>query len=480
MSKAKTLFTMALLVLLGSMGAAQAQNFAEVKLFTTPADFAREGGKNEAAGSILLNSSAEAALRAEGAMIELHFSVPLAADIDATSQNVPDTTVTVTGDSGAAVTGMAENEDNEGNGTITIDPSTGAGQNLLIQGVKLDVSGADEAVTVTLKVTAGTDDFIRVDGPSSAMVIGGIKVGVEAKVTTVTVRTRGTGAGGTMASLTLKESFKGAFMAGNMVTVDFSGIPEGATLAAMVTNNLVANDQAVPPVEIDGDTPYAMASAVKDGSTTVTLGGDADGFTGRPAPASVTLEVTLIADPGDEDAEISFPLDRSSVMAKATFTDPTGLVNNFEDAFTDYVTVFNIRPAQCELLFPVVTVFPATSEMNRWETAISVTNPAYEDEMASGGLTFTFYPMGGEPVMYETEMGSPGSGLEADGTLAPGGTYQVLIGQILSSTEWGESFRGHVHLLADYTNCTGVGWVTDWAGVNQAYSAVVISSDTGE
>ena len=55
--------------------------------------------------------------------------------------------------------------------------------------------------------------------------------------------------------------------------------------------------------------------------------------------------------------------------------------DNFEDAFTDYVTVFNIRPAQCELLFPVVTVLGA------WNTAISVTNPAYEDEMASGGLT---------------------------------------------------------------------------------------------
>ena len=47
MRKNQTLFTMALLVLLGSMGAAQAQNFAEVKLFTTPAEFAREGGKME-------------------------------------------------------------------------------------------------------------------------------------------------------------------------------------------------------------------------------------------------------------------------------------------------------------------------------------------------------------------------------------------------------------------------------------------------
>ena len=57
MRKNQTLFTMALLVLLGSMGAAQAQNFAEVKLFTTPEAFAREGGKNEAAGSILLNTT---------------------------------------------------------------------------------------------------------------------------------------------------------------------------------------------------------------------------------------------------------------------------------------------------------------------------------------------------------------------------------------------------------------------------------------
>jgi hypothetical protein len=413
-------------------------------------------------------------------MIMLHFSVPLAADIDATTQAVEATQVTVTGDTGAAVTGMAEDEDNDGNGTIMIDPTGGAGQNLLIQNVKLDVSGADGAVTVTLKVTAGTDDFIRIDGPSSAMVIGGIKVGVEASVETVTVRTRGTGAGGVMASLTLKESFKGAFMTGNMVTVDSSGIPEGATLGAIVTSNLVANPTARPPVVIEATTPYATVGAVKDGSVTVTLGGmDADN-NDRPTPASVTLELTLTADPGDEDAEISFPLDRSSVMAKALFTDMQGGDDNFEDAFTDYVTVFNIRPAQCELLFPVVSVFPATSEMNRWETAISVTNPAYEDEMASGGLTFTFYPMGAEPVMYETGMGSPGDGLEDDGTLAPGGTYQVLISQILGSTDWGDSFQGHVHLLADYTNCTGLGWVTDWMGVNQAYSAVVISADTGD
>ena len=400
-------------------------------------------------------------------MIMLHFSVPLAADIVAA-----DTGVTVTGDATAAVTGMAEDKDNDGNGTIMIDPTGGAGQNLLIQGVKLDVSGADGPVTVTLKVTAGENDFIRIDGPSSAMVISGIKVGVEAEAEAETVRTRGTDASGTMVSLTLKESFKGAFMTDNMVTVEVSGIPEGATLDAMVTSNPVDSDPDVSgDDDIDAMSPYASAGAVKDGSVTVTLGGTGDTIDNRPAPASVTLGLTLTAAAGNE--KISFPLSPGSVMAKASFTDPTGDDDDFADAFTDYVTVFNIRPAQCQLLFPVVTVLDA------WDTAISVTNPAYGEEMAYGGLTFTFYPMGAEPVMYETAPGSPGSGLEDDGTLAPGGTYQVLISQIISSTDWGDSFQGHVYLLADYTDCAGLGWVTDWMGVNQAYSAVVVNADTG-
>ena len=410
-------------------------------------------------------------------MIMLDFSVPLAADIDSTSQGIPATEVTVTGDANAVVTGMAENEDNDGNGTIMINPGEQAGLNLLIQGVMLDVSGADGAVTVTLKVTAGTDDFIRIDGPSSAMVISGIKVGVEASATAVTVRTRGTDAGGRMVSLTLKESFKGAFMTGNEVTVDFSGIPAEAKLAAMVTSNPEPEvDADNNPIEFTADDPYAMVGAVKDGSVTVTLGEQAvDGDGARAAPATVTLELALIANPDETDTKVSFPLNRGSIMAKATFTDPTGTDDNFVDAFTDYVTVFNIRPAQCELLFPVVTVLGA------WNTAISVTNPAYADEMASGGLTFTFYGMGNVVAMYDTTVDTiAGKGLEDDGTLSPGGTYQVLVNEILAAApDWGETFQGHVHLLADYTNCTGLGWVTDWMGVNQAYSAVVINADTG-
>ena len=114
--------------------------------------------------------------------------------------------------------------------------------------------------------------------------IGGIKVGVEASAKATTVRTRGTDAGGKMVSLTLKESFKGAFMTDNMVTVDFSGIPAGATLAAMVTSNPVADAEGKSAIDTtDAMTPYATVGAVKDGSATVTLGGN-DDDNDRPTP----------------------------------------------------------------------------------------------------------------------------------------------------------------------------------------------------
>ena len=58
MSKTKTLFTMALLVLLGSMGAAQAQDrFVVVEMVTQPAEAARAGGEAETSGSIWLSFS---------------------------------------------------------------------------------------------------------------------------------------------------------------------------------------------------------------------------------------------------------------------------------------------------------------------------------------------------------------------------------------------------------------------------------------
>ena len=72
-------------------------------------------------------------------------------------------------------------------------------------------------------------DFLRFDGPNVGTVIDDIVIGVEAEAKAGTLRTRG---GEEMATLTLEEAYDGAFMMGNELEIDFSGIPDEATLTA--------------------------------------------------------------------------------------------------------------------------------------------------------------------------------------------------------------------------------------------------------
>ena len=139
--------------------------------------------------------------------------------------------------------GTAENDDNDGNGTIVVSgiPEGRITTTLVIRNVRLDVSGASGSVTVMAEVeSSDVTDFLRFDGPNIGTVISDIVVGVEAEADAGTVRTRGTGAGGIMAGLTLEESFKGAFMRDNELEIEFSGIPDEASLTAEVTGIKIA------------------------------------------------------------------------------------------------------------------------------------------------------------------------------------------------------------------------------------------------
>ena len=385
------------------------------------------------------------------------------------------------------IMGTAKDGDNDGNGTFMVS-SLGTGADattLVIRNVPLDVSGASGPVTAMVGVASSEDtDFVRFDGPNSGMVISDIVVGIDAEGDSGTLRTRG---GEAMAELTLEEAFKGAFatpvdaqseIVPLALEIEFSGIPDDATLTAELVGILIDTDEdpdttAIELVEASADDPYATISTVgSDGKATLTLGGN-DGDDERAGPDEVTLMLTLTAASNDKD--ITFPLDVGTVMAKATFTED----DRFEDAFTDYVTVFEIRPAQCEMLFPLVTYIQDDNGMPLFNTGFAIVNPAYESDAAGGAITFTFYKKDIRPVEYATSGGSPGSGLEDDGTLAPGSTYTVNANELLAEANWAELDGGHAHVLTDYTNCHGLGLIYGAMGIDQSYPAVVLDSDTG-
>ena len=77
MSNTKTFLTLFLLILLGSVGAAQAQ-IARIALLTQPEPAAREGGKNEKAGTVWLDIDVTGQLTDAVASFTLTYSSPLA------------------------------------------------------------------------------------------------------------------------------------------------------------------------------------------------------------------------------------------------------------------------------------------------------------------------------------------------------------------------------------------------------------------
>ena len=400
--------------------------------------------------------------------------------------DIPSTTGTEGGytSQGAAtvvIEGVSEDDDNDGNGTFTVSSlsETQTDTTLVIRNVPLDVSAASGPVTATVEVESSVDtDFVRFDGPNSGMVISDIVIGIDAEVESGTLRTRG---GEAMAELALEEAFEGAFetpiVAGDVtplvLEIEFSGIPDGATLTAELVGILIDDADAMPPVEPDMDDPYATISGVSsDGKATLTLGGN-DGMDERQGPDEVMLMLTLTA--ASSNDKISFPLDEGAVMAKVTFGG-----EGFVDAFTDYVAVFNIRPAQCELLFPLVTYIPNPDGGDPlFNTGFAIVNPAYRRGGASGHITFTFYKQDVLPTDYMTTAGSPGMGLEPDGSLAPGSTYLVNASELLTAANWAELAGGHVHVVADYTHCNGVGLIYGTMGIDQSYTALVLDADTG-
>ena len=459
MSKTKAFLTLSLLVLLGSMGAIQAQTLARVTLLTDTAKAAREGGKQEAAGDVFLDI---AGTPASIASFTLTYSVPVI---------LPDNFVdqmghTYEADESALAKGIVAFGALEG----------GVDAVVAITDIMLDVSEADSGpITVTLDLESAEDDLALLIGSDTGDVIAEILLGVKVTAKMATIRTRG---GEVTATFTIEEGFTGAFEGGQRMEFEVQGLPEAVTIdvkASDANPPKADEDDAVDdPREVEPEEETLTGDADGDDkSVTLTLGVAGVGDDAVVLDDGVVITLTLMTDGKD----VSLPLMVDEITARVTLIDTVMGADTFDDAFTSRITIFDIRPAQCTLLFPYVARLPGMA----WNTGIAVMNPGYNKEMIAGGLTLTFYGNEGTMAEFSTEdFPNVGAGLNEMGLVPAGGTYSVLASEIIKATDWGESFVGHIHVLADYTDCNGVGWVTDFGTVNQAYVAVVVDSDTGK
>lgn len=436
--------------------AAEAQTIARVTLLTNPVAGAREGGKMEASGDIFLSIEGVAD---SVAGIVLTYSAPVAGD-----------TANIT----LANVSLATTPLDSTKKKLSLGAPTGA--TVTVRNVMLDVSGSSGAVTVQVALESAEEDLALLVGADTANVITEIQMGLTATAKmSDTVRTRGTPADGVDATLTIKEGFKDAFMAGDMLSVELSGIPTGATVSVEGPtykttdddgNDLTGADLAAVPM-LAVSPGSVTGEAGEDKTVELTLGSTVSGSE-RAAPSEFDLTLTFVANPEAEMKDLTFPLAEGMVAANATFKG-----DNFVAAKTADATVFMIRPAQCILLFPTVAYLPDLDP--DWDTAFSVTNPGYVEDPISGMLEFTLYSMTGEMMEKDsTDLGVL-HGVDGDGDVAAGGSAQFLASDLVDST-----FRGQLRVVADYPDCNGLGWVTNFIGVNQAYPATVIDADTGD
>ena len=73
------------------------------------------------------------------------------------------------------------------------------------------------------------------------------------------------------------------------------------------------------------------------------------------------------------------------------------------------------------------------------------------------------YPTNKTPFTYTTSKSAPGKGLEA-GALSPGGTYTVLLSELLLAAGAPLDFNGYLFVITNFSKVCGAGFVSNFDG----------------
>ena len=442
------------ILLLASTAVAQGQ--AVYEAFGN-AVMAREGGAGEKAGAIVLF------LRSgdhNGGIVTVRYSAPLAAETMAMVN------------AGTVATDVDE-------GTVTVTMPGSGTTTLTISDVRLDLREATAPVTATF--SGNENAFVS----GVATVISAIEDALEVEATSAQILTRG--ADGS-ATVTIKEAFASAFTAEADILLTLVGVPDEASLtvshAGHPTDAALQGDETLDDADVAGNVTLNTDTIIVDNAETtgaaLMMTGDGDklnitvGFTMPNAASTESLKLMFDLAATSDQEDLMLPLDEGMVevwvtMAPTEKPDMPGMDTEYFAVNyipADGVVAFTIAPASCTLLFPYAAVVSAQD----WNTGIAISNPsAFTDTPLSGDITFTLFPNDEEMIVHSTHGMSPGTGLAEDGSLPAGNTHTVLLSEVLADAGMPGDFIGHLYVRTNFTGCRGVGWITNWSTVNQAY-----------
>lgn len=521
-----------MLVAMTMATSAIAQNILSVSSGVEPR--ARAHGYTEEAGGITLRVESEDTGIADlDGILTIDYSIPVtnhsSSPIVVTGTGCFNTAV------GSENVGVPVIEDTTvsialGTNATNVDCNDEPASTLDVSGVLLAIaiSGVESAVEASIAVSG---DFRLQSGGSRVTVINAVvdeltdagvvvpKVGGAITI----IRHTGTTEGGTDGPFHLHidenkvDSFEGA-----QIKLAFDGIPAGATIAVdawvrtklddagkpnpadLVSTNFVPDDEDTADVDEEAaptrsdevtmtPTSVTAASSItnvhmrlvdKDGDDVIfdndadATNNDQDGYGiyagGMLDPAKIDRITIRGYITFDEKKGAELPLSTFDVTVTAD-VGPSGVLNpplapgddpdipRFDSDPTSPVSVIGVTSDKTTLVLPYAV------SNGTLDTGIAIANMDTKDEQ-SGTIMFQLFQNGDEPIEYTTSPGSGGRGL-TNGELGAGGTYAVLLSDILSELGVGGSFEGgYVMITTNFTGADGIAYITDWAAFSATAS----------
>jgi hypothetical protein len=467
-------------------------------------------GVTELTGNVILNTISGNTLPIVNGTITINYGVPI---------TVPLTSISLTGTTASLNASLVSTTSNLSAGLLVISltptgsPTEGTVQ---VSGVRVNVSGSPNLTNLTASVSS-TGNAITA-GEQNVVVISSISTAIRnfggfgnSAITTAATMNAVTGlitSGSNPVNVKLAGNFIGAFAAGatasqlsnQLVQLTFSPIQAGVSLTVPASATSTAG-QVFNLVTTSGTgaaftvTPVGTTQSFTSTSASLSAYYQATTPTASSLTAldSLTIPVTV-----GTTATATYPLPQGSITVTAQLAPPStttavaltnyyGYIPSYGETqcATNAATILTVQAGQTVLLIPYAV------NQSGFDTGIAIANTTADPGAAAGlgvagppstltvpqngKITFYFYPQTGTaPAAYSTSATSPGSGLTATGVLNSGGTYSVLLSQLLAAAGFTGNFQGYVIALCNFTNGHGESFVSDFVGFSQGALMLVV------
>jgi hypothetical protein len=395
-------------------------------------------------------------------------------------------------------------------------PAETASGNFTLTGVLLSLTGVTAPLNVNVSASPGNGVLI-VAGQNVATVITNILPGIkDPKLTSATVAGSVLSSGIVITagfSVDITENYQDMyraatqFDAGNAtqdteVLLTFNNIPTGVTLggctatdidplgaaATMTASSATLTSTAnTETLDFTSAVDLVNVDTIRFACTTFTVG-----TTATVPFAAGSLPITMTATLAPTGAALS---STSTVLTTATTGQIPRYTANQQPATP--LVVISLIPAQTNLLIPY-----AITNSGGYDTGIALANTTADPFggktlgsaiATSGTLSLSFYPQTGTACTLTTATGSTtpasfstspisalGVGLDASGNLKSGGTWVVLLSQLLGAAPAAagcpaaNGFTGYIFVVANSTEVHGSAFISNFSSFTSATNVLVL------